>query len=585
MAQAPPLSGALARLGPEIAAAIRLAALLGLLGALGPFLLIILKMEVYTLVVPTGSMQTAWGLVFGFAIAASVVVALTVQRDLALVAIGNRLARRLSLPVLTAAAARPGADPAQSTAQALQDVEIVRRGVTGTLCAIALDAMVVPAFLLLLGVFHWAFVVFGLAAALVALALGIAGERMTRRALADSNESALQGARLVADSLRCAEAVEAHGMLPALVRRWGVSMARGAERLRRAQGGARLVSSAMMTLTGVVSGGALVVGVLAVLNGSDIGYGLIAGVLLIGRIMEPFTRAGGELGELAEARAAWGRLDSLLQAADAAPPRDSRAFACPEGRLSVERVTLVHPGSSRALLREVTMEIAPGEVVAIAGPPGTGKSTLLRIMLGVQPASAGAVFLDGHATAQWERGSLAGFMGYLPQDPQLPDATVAEVIARLDPAPDMQAVIRAARLADAGTLIAGLPQGFATRLDGALRLSMGQRQRIALARAIYGTPRVVLLDEPAAYLDAAGEAAVIRLVAALSAAGTSVVLTSHREALLRAATRTLLLKGGAWALTAPPARLASPGTPEASKGGTVVALPTGQARLGRVGAA
>lgn len=585
MAHAPPLSGALARLGPEIASAVRLAGLLGLLGALGPFLLIVLKIEVYMLVLPTGSMQTAWGLVLGFAIAASVVVALTVQRDMALVAIGNRLARRLALPVLAAAAGRPGPDPAQSAAQALQDVEIVRRGVTGTLCAVALDAMVVPAFLLLLGVFHWAFVVFGLAAALVALLLGITGERMTRRALAESNEAALQGARLVADSLRCAEAVEAHGMLPALVRRWAGSMARGAERLRSAQGGARLVSSAMTTLAGIVSGGTLVVGAMVVLNGSDIGYGMIAGVLLIGRIMEPFTRAGGGLSELAEARAAWGRLDALLRAADAAPPRESRAFACPEGRLAIERVTLVHPGSSRALLREVTMEIAPGEVVAIAGPPGTGKSTLLRIMLGVQPASAGAVFLDGHATAQWERASLAGFMGYLPQDPMLPEATIAEVIARLDPAPDMAAVIRAARLADAERLVAGLPQGFATRLDGALRLSMGQRQRIALARAVYGAPRVVLLDEPAAYLDAEGEAAVVRLLATLSAAGTSVVFTSHREALQRAAGRTLVLKGGAWAVTAPPPRLASAGATEGPKGGTVIALPTGSARLGRVGAA
>ncbi len=581
MSHALPTSGALARLGPEIASAVRLAALLGLLGALGPFLLVVLKMEAYSLVLPTGSMRTAWGLVFGFAIAAAVVVALTVQRDLALVAIGNRLARRLAAPVLLAAAGRPGVDPAQSAAQALQDIEVVRRGVTGTLCALALDAMVVPAFLLLLGVFHWGFVAFGLAAALAALALGIAGERMTRRALADSNEAAVQGARLVAEAVRCAEAVEAHGMLPALVRRWAGSLARGAERLRRAQGAARLTASASATLFGMVSGGTLVVGTLAVLNGDDIGYGIVAGMLLTGRLMDPFARAAGSLADLAEARAAWARLDALLRAADAAPPRESRAFACTEGRLAVERVTLVHPGSNRALLREVTMDVAPGEVVALAGQPGTGKSTLLRIMLGVQPATSGAVFLDGHATAQWERASLARVVGYLPQDPLLPEASVAEAIARLDPAPDMRAVLRAARLADAERLVAGLSHGFATRLGGTLRLSMGQRQRIALARAVYGAPRLVLLDEPAAYLDAEGEAAVIRMIAALSAAGTSVIFTSHREALHQAASRTLVLKGGAWAVTAPAPRLAAAGAKDAK----VVALPAAAARLARVGAA
>lgn len=565
-------AGAMARLGPEVAAAVKLAVLLGLVGALGPFMLVMLKVQVYGLVLPTASMGTAWGLAAGFAIGAVAVVALAQLRDLALVAIGNRLARRLAVPALLAAAERHDADPAAATAQALHDVEEVRRGVTGTLCAFALDAVLVPSFLLLLTAFHWSFAVFGLAAALIALALGALGDRLTRQALLEANQASAQGARLVADAVRCAEAVEAHGMLPALVRRWAVTLGRGAARLRRAQRGARLTDAAITTLNRLAASGVIVVGALAVLMGADVGYGIVAGSLLMGRLMAPFAHAGGSLDEVAAARAAWARLDALLRAADAAPPREARDYPCPEGRLVVERVTVVHPGSGRALLREVSMNVGPGEVLALAGPPGTGKSTLLRVILGVQAASAGAVYLDGHATAQWERRSLARFVGYLPQDPVLPAASVARVIARLDPEPDMAAVLCAARLADADRLVAGLPHGFATRLDGTLRLSMGQRQRIALARAVYGAPRLVLLDEPSAWLDEAGEAAVTRLVAMLSAAGTAVILATHREALVAQATRRLMLKEAGWTMAALPA----PASPAPLRG---LSAPPARARL------
>jgi ATP-binding cassette subfamily C protein len=552
----------MSRLRPEITAAVRLAALLGLVGALGPFLLVVLKAQIWMLVLPTGSMETAWGLAAGFAVAACAVVALAHLRDVALIALGNRLARRLALPALLAAAERPGVDPALATQQALHDVEELRRGIAGPVCTFALDAVLVPALLLMLSVFHWAFAVFGLAAALVALVLGVMAERMTRRTLAEANRAGVRGARLVADSVRCAEAVEAHGMLPALVRRWAGALALGAAQLRAAQSGARLASAATTTLYGLATSGALVVGATLALNGVNIGFGIVAGVLLTARLMEPFGHLSGSLGDLASARAAWARLDALLGAANAAPPRESRAYPCLEGCLAVERVTLVHPGGGRPLLREVTLDLAPGQVVALAGPPGAGKSTLLRLILGVEVPTAGGVFLDGHATAQWDREDLARHIGYLPQDPAMPAATVAEAIARLDPAPDMAEVLRAARLAGADRMIASLPDGYATRLDGPVRLSMGQRQRIALARAVYGVPRILLLDEPAAYLDAEGEAAVARMIATVSTAGTAVLFTSHREALLQEAGRTLTLKSGAWALRGPsadaPARIAGP---------------------------
>lgn len=533
----------MAGLSAELARSARAAALLGLAGAFGPFALVMLTVQFYALVVPTGSMPTALGLVAGFALVAVTVVALGQIRQRLLLAGTERLVRRLTaraLPAATARATQPGA----AAEQTLRDIEAVRRGVAGPLTSFALDALLVPALLLLLATFHWAFALFAAAAASLALVFGLLTDRATREALVEANDATAQAARLVADAARAAEAVEAMGMLPALVRRWAGALARGTGGLRRAQGTARLAQAASFTLYGIAQGGAVAVGVVVLAEGSSVGYGILAGLLLTARVMDPFSRLGGQLEDAAAARAAWRRLDRLLVAAEAAPAAAASAFPCPEGRLVVDHVTLVFPGSARPLLRDVNLVLGPGDVVALAGPPGTGKSTLLRLLLGIQGSNAGDVFLDGHATAQWDRADLARHVGYLPQEPVLGDGSVAEAIARLDEVPDMPAVLAAARLAGALRMVAGLPHGFATPLGGRVALSMGQRQRVALARAVYGAPRLVLLDEPAGYLDSEGEAAVMAMIGTLSAAGKAVVFTSHREGLLRAATRVMTLRDG-----------------------------------------
>ncbi|MEO3475142.1 ATP-binding cassette domain-containing protein [Roseomonas sp. CAU 1739] len=556
-------SAAMAGLAAETMRTARVAAWLGLAGALGPFALVMLTVQFYALVVPTGSLSTAAGLSAGFAIVAVAVVALGQIRERMLLIGTERLVRRLTARALPAATAR-AALPAVATEQALRDIDAVRRGVAVPLSALALDAVLVPVLLLLLALFHWAFALFAALAAGLALLLGLAAERATRAALVDANDAAAQGARLVADAARCAEAVEAMGMLPALVSRWAGALARGTVGLRRAQGTARLAEAATATLYAVAQGGAITVGVIVLAEGGSIGYGILAGMLLTARVMDPFARIGGQFEDAAAARAAWRRLDRLLTMDESAPAAASRAFPCPEGRLLVERVTLVFPGAAQPMLRDVNLVMGPGDVVALAGPPGTGKSTLLRVLLGIQPCNAGEVFLDGHATAHWDRADLSRHLGYLPQEPVLPEASVADSIARLDAAPDMTAVIAAARLAGALDMIAGLPQGFATRIGGTMALSMGQRQRIALARAIYGAPRLVVLDEPAAFLDAEGEAAVAAMIAALSVAGTGVIFTSHREGLLRAAARVMTLRDGRLEETGARRRLlAAPHAPRA----------------------
>ncbi|WP_343897942.1 hypothetical protein, partial [Craurococcus roseus] len=184
---APRAAGVMARLAPEVSGALRLAAGLGVAGALGPFCLVLLQVQIYTLVVPTGDVGTAVGLAAGFAVAAALMVALSHLRDAALLAIGHRVARRLASPVLLAATARGGAEPAGAAARAMRDVEEVRRGVSGSLSGLLLDAAVVPLLLLLMAAFHWAFAVFAAACALAALLLGLAADRATRAALAGAN--------------------------------------------------------------------------------------------------------------------------------------------------------------------------------------------------------------------------------------------------------------------------------------------------------------------------------------------------------------------------------------------------------------
>jgi ATP-binding cassette subfamily C protein len=511
--------------------------------SLGGYLLLVLKMQVFTLVLPTGSMATLAGIACGYAIGAALLGAFDHAREMVLVALGNRVARAIAPPALRAAASgrAPGAVPAARATQALADVAELRRAIGGPLAEGALDALMAPLLLVALLLLDPRLAAFGLACALLAALLGWIGERRTQGALLESNRAAAETSAMVADAMRCAEPVAAMGLLPALQRRWLARMGSSAARLRDAQSTGRAVAGLTAALQSVAGGGALLLGAALVLGGTELGIGLMLAMLVMPRITAPFARLAGSLTDLAAARAAWARLAALL--AEAQPISGQRAFPCPEGRLVIERMTVLVPKEPRPLLREVSLVAAPGDVVAIAGAVGSGKSTLLRLIAGAARPAAGAAFLDGHATWHWDREDIARHLGMLPQEPVLTEGTVAEAIARLG-APDMAQVIAAARLAGAERVVAGLPYGYATRIGPDTPLSLGQRQRLAIARAIYADPRLVLLDEPAAWLDAEGEAQVVALLGALRARGATVLFTSHRPALLRAADRVLVLRGG-----------------------------------------
>lgn len=524
----------------EIGEATRLTLALGLVLAIAGFAVTVSKLMIWQMVLPTGNGWTLAGLAILLCLSIGMMVALDQLRELGLLAVSHRLARRLAAPLVLAAAQQAGRSDI-AAGQALRDVEELRRNLTGPVLTGVVDAVLVPTLILLLAFFHWGFALWALVCSLVALLLSLVGERLTRRALLASNEAHAATTGLVADAMRCAEAVEAMGLRRRLARRWEARMDDSAVALRGAQDGSRWIGAGLATVSGIGSGGALVLGTLLASAGVNIGIGGLVAMLVTSQIIGPFARLGGAAHEWGAALGAWQRLAGLLRADRSADT--AIAFPCREARLVLERVTYAHRGAPRPLLRDIGLVVAPGQVVAIAGGAGSGKTTLLRIAIGMVKPSAGGCFLDGQATWQWQREDFARHVGYLPQDPLLTDGTVAEAIARLG-RPDMAAVIEAARLADAHALIAALPAGYATPIRAEGPLSSGQRQRVALARALYNRPKLLVLDEPAAFLDAEGEQRLVRLLRRLAGQGIGVLFTSHRPALLAAADRVLLLRGG-----------------------------------------
>jgi PrtD family type I secretion system ABC transporter len=295
--------------------------------------------------------------------------------------------------------------------------------------------------------------------------------------------------------------------------------------------------------------GVLGLGAWLVLRGELTGGGMIAASILLSRALAPVEHAIGAWKSLIAARASYHRLLLLLRR----HPERAAAIRLPvpEGRVSAAELTFKASNSPRLLLRNVAFELEAGEVLAVVGPSGSGKSTLCRLITGVWPPSSGHIRLDGADVHSWERADFGRHVGYLPQDVELFAGTVRDNIARLADAPDAM-VIEAARLAGVHEMILELPAGYGTEIgpQGAV-LSGGQRQWIGLARAMFGEPRLVVLDEPNASLDQIGETALIAAIGRLKARGTTVILVAHGPRLLVHVDKLLVLHGGASLLFGP----------------------------------
>lgn len=450
----------------------------------------------------------------------------------------TKLNRRLYESMVNYALTKPG----QGTAQPMSDLTNVRQFLTGNGLFAFFDAPWMPIYVAVLFLFHPLFGWFAIGAALILVFVAYMNERSTKDLLAEANGASIRSNQAVATQLRSVEVLHAMGMLPALRDRW-LTKHIGFLKLQsdasdKAAVWANLSKSLRMLFQSLILGlGAY----LAVQNEISAGM-LIAGSIIMGRALAPIDQMIGTWKQFGAARSAYERLEGLLKEF---PAQDQpMSLPAPKGALSVEGALLFPPGSKQPSLQNVSFAINSGEVLGVIGPSAAGKSSLARALMGVWPLAGGKVRLDGADLGHYNREELGPYVGYLPQDVELFEGTIAENIARFGVV-DPEKVVQAAQLAGVHEMILRLPGGYNTPLGaGGIALSGGQRQRVGLARAMYGNPKFVVLDEPNANLDDAGERALVQAVLNFKQMGTTVVLITHRPGILGVTDKILLLVDG-----------------------------------------
>ncbi|MGE5504559.1 MAG: type I secretion system permease/ATPase [Actinomycetota bacterium] len=432
--------------------------------------------------------------------------------------------------------------PGQVGGQALRDLDAVRDFATGPALLVFCDAPWAPLFIAVAFILHPLLGAVTLTGAVAIFALAMVNEVATRKALKDAGTVSIGAGAFAEASLRNAEVLHAMGMLPGIAARWLVRhdtalalQARAADRA-----GALLALSKFVRL--FLQSAILGVGAWLALDDQITGGSIVAASIIMGRALAPVEMAVGHWKGFVGARAAWARLSALLTEAGERP--DTMALPRPKGAVAVDKLFVVPPGSRSAVLKGVSFALAPGEILGVVGPSAAGKSTLARALTGVWAPGAGTVRLDGADLHAWKREEVGPALGYLPQDVELFDGTVAENIARFrDIEPEK--VVEAAGKAGVHDMILALPQGYDTRIgDGGRVLSGGQRQRIALARALYDRPAFVVLDEPNSNLDTAGEQALVEAVLDLKKHNATTVVVTHRVSILGCVDKILVLNNG-----------------------------------------
>jgi len=430
----------------------------------------------------------------------------------------------------------------KASSQPLDDLTGLRQFLTGNGLFAFFDAPWLPIYIAVLFMFHVSYGVMAIITVIILLILAIVNEKMTSGFLKEANEQAIAARGLVNKNLRNAEVVESMGMLAGIRERWKAGTQQVLIKQAQASANAGAISSMSKTFRMLAQSLILGLGAYLALQ-QEITPGLmIAGSILLGRALAPIDLMISSWKGFIAARGQYERLNEVLLKI----PEDEEKMSlpAPNGCVDVTGVMVVPPGMKVPVVKGVTFRLDAGDALGIIGPSASGKSTLGRALLGVWPALNGKVRLDGVDVFEWDREQLGPHIGYLPQDIELFDGTIAENIARFTEV-DSAKVVAAAKLADVHETILGLPQGYDTVIgstNGAL--SGGQRQRIGLARAVFGDPKLILLDEPNSNLDDVGEKALAKAIRALKKKKVTTIVITHRPSILNELDKLLILKDG-----------------------------------------
>ena len=437
----------------------------------------------------------------------------------------------------------------KASAQPLSDLLVLRQFLTGNGLFAFFDAPWLPVYVGLLFLFHPAFGVVTVISAILLILLAIWNERATHDDLEQANRVSVESSNITSHNLRNAEVVHALGMLPDLMARWKDKQQRLILLQAVASEKAGLIAASSKTYRVTMQSLVLGLGAWLAIDKQITPGLMVAGSILVGRALAPIDAMIGSWKQFLSARTAYDRLNGLLAQFPAEAERMS--LPAPKGALRAEQAVVAPPGSKVAVLKGLNFNIEAGSFVALIGASASGKSTLARALLGIWPVANGAIRLDGADIGQFERGLIGPYLGYLPQDIELFDGSIAENIARFGML-DADKVVAAAQAAGVHDMILHLPQGYDTEIGGSGGiLSAGQRQRVGLARALYGEPVLVVLDEPNSNLDDVGEQALAQALSTLKQRGSTVVVITHRVGILSLADRIMVLNEGLLVLDGP----------------------------------
>ncbi|MDC9592605.1 type I secretion system permease/ATPase [Xenorhabdus sp. IM139775] len=503
----------------------------------------IYMLQVYDRVLPSGNEMTLLMLTLITLGMFAMMGGLEYIRSQVVIRIGSQFDMCLNRRVYTASCESNLKNGSTDAGQMLNDLATLRQFLTGNALFAFFDAPWFPVYLGVIFLFSPYLGLLALVGAIILITLAVLNQWLSQAPLAEASHLSLRSANLASTNLRNAEVIEALGMLPALRQRWFGLHQRFLNFQRIASERAAAIMALTKTVRMALQSLILGLGGWLAIEGHITPGMMIAGSILMGRALSPIEQLIQAWKGWSAARLSWQRLDKLLKAQ---PKRKSgMPLPPPKGALLLENVSAMPPGkNNHYVLQDIHFALEAGEVLGVIGPSASGKSTLARLLVGIWPAQDGVVRLDDADIYQWNKDELGASVGYLPQDIELFGGTIAENIARFNEV-EPEKVIEAAKKAGVHELVLNLEQGYDTVIGaGGMGLSGGQKQRIGLARALYGNPSLVVLDEPNSNLDDIGEKALSHAIAQLREQGKTVVVITHRPSLLSQTSKILLLVQG-----------------------------------------